>query len=106
MFGVEPNCEYVWNSVSVCQASLAGLQRKPTKSVAAVHRTHLLFESARLLTQLRPSASSRRHVEYQGTFPGGGSNNGSWTSGMMRVAPALARATQCTAKALVRLGDR
>jgi hypothetical protein len=106
MFGVEPNCEYVWNSVSVCHASLAGLQRKPTKSVAAVKGTHLLFESARLLTQLRPSSSSGRHVEYHGIFAGRGSNNGSWTSGIMRVAPGLARATQCTAKALVLFGDR
>jgi len=106
MFGVEPNCEYVWNSVSVWHASLAGLPRAPTKSVAAVNGTHLLFERARLLAQLRPSASSGRHVGYHGILTGRGSNNGSWTSGMMRVAPALARATQCTAKALGRLGDR
>jgi hypothetical protein len=105
MFGVEPNCEYVWNSVSVYHALLAGLQRKPTKSVAAVNKTHLLFKSARLLTQLRPSTSSRRHFEQYGIFTGRGGNNGPWTSGMMRVAPALARATRCTAKALVHRRD-
>jgi hypothetical protein len=94
IFGVEPNCEYVWNSVSVWHASLA------------VNGTHLLFESARLLAQLRPSAYSGRHGEYGGIVTDRGNNNASSTSGMMRVAPALARATQCTAKALVRLGDR
>jgi hypothetical protein len=99
IFGVEPNCEYVWNSVSVYRAALARASFKPAKSVWTLTRTHLLFESARLLAQLRPSATGRRHVEYCGIFKTGGSDNSPRTSGIMTVAPTLARATQSTAKA-------
>ena len=36
---------------------------KPTKSAEAIHGTYLLFKSARLLAQLRPSSTGRRHKE-------------------------------------------
>jgi hypothetical protein len=54
MFGVDPNCEYVWNSVSVYHAWLAGLQRKPTKSVAAVKGNPLVVRECALAGAVAP----------------------------------------------------
>lgn len=69
MLGVDANCEYVWNSVSVCTCLLVAAGCRPTISAAALGATYLLLQGARLLAQLRPSTSRRRHGKSAGFKP-------------------------------------